>query len=135
MGQVFICSLLGGESSVDLLVKLGSPAVKFVILRPLAEHVLALSYGYTVRRKTQQDIRSSSQSPLTDEEEINDPVACFCIQSGSLESMMGRWRQRAHSHGQIVPPLAAAFSARCWTRARTTSARRLCWSNHEGLCG
>ena len=83
-GPGLICSLLGGESSVDLLVKLGSPAVKFVILRPLAVHVLALSYGYTVRRKTQQDIWSSSQSSLTDEEEINEPVACFCIQSGSL---------------------------------------------------
>ena len=76
----------GGQSSADLFVKLGGPVVKVVIPRPSAEHVLTLSYGHTARVQTQQNTYDSSRRSLTDEGEISEPVACFCIQRCGLES-------------------------------------------------
>ena len=47
---------------------------------------MAFSDRYTARGKTQQDTWVSYGVLLTDEEEVSEPVACFCIQRRSLES-------------------------------------------------
>jgi len=83
--QVFVGLPFGGESSADLLVKLRCSAVKITRPCPLAVHVLAFSNRYTVRGKSQQTPRSPHGVLLTDEEEVSQPVACFCIQRSGLE--------------------------------------------------
>ena len=47
---------------------------------------MAFSNRYTARGKTQQDTWGLSRVLLTDEEEVSEPVACFCIQRCGLES-------------------------------------------------
>ena len=47
---------------------------------------MAFSDRYMARRKTQQDTWGLSHVLLTDEEEVSEPVTCFCIQRCGLES-------------------------------------------------
>ena len=64
---------------------MGGSAVKIAKPCPLAERVLAFSDRYTAWGKTQQDTLGLSRVLLTDEEEVSEPVARFCIQRRGLE--------------------------------------------------
>ena len=111
--QVFIRLPFRSESCADLFVKLGGSAVKIARPRPLAEHVLAFSDRYTVRGKTQQDTWGLSRVLLTDEEEVSQPVARFCIQRRGLEIAV------------VVGLRLEATTASAWADSIST---------HSGLC-